>query len=154
YVVARSRREICGTNGILVRPDHDFSDCPGPDIVCVPDFWVTPGESVGGQYELEAKWLRRMYDRGAMLASACAGAVLIGEAGLLSNCEATIHWAYVTTLTNNYPGVKVKPYQSLVLSREAQRIVMAGGGTSWQDLVLYLIARFVGIKEANEVARV
>ena len=57
-------------------------------------------------------------------------------------------------LTNNYPGVKVRPHQSLVLSGEAQRIIMAGGGSSWQDLALYLIARFVGLKEAIEVARV
>src|SRR5262249_11718953 len=127
---------------------------PRPDIVCVPDFFVAPGQSVAGQYPNEAQWLRRMHEEGAMLASACAGAVLLGEAGLLANCEATIHWAYVATLTNNYPGVKVNPYQSLVLSRESERIVMAGGGTSWQDLALYLIARYVGLKEANEVARV
>jgi transcriptional regulator GlxA family with amidase domain len=44
--------------------------------------------------------------------------------------------------------------RSLVLSGEAQRIVMAGGGSSWQDLALYLIARFVGLKEAVEVAKV
>jgi transcriptional regulator GlxA family with amidase domain len=50
--------------------------------------------------------------------------------------------------------VKVKPHQSLVLSGAAQRIVMAGGGTSWQDLALYLIARHVGLKEAIEVAKV
>jgi transcriptional regulator GlxA family with amidase domain len=30
---------------------------------------------------------------------------------------------------------------------------MAGGGTSWQDLALYLIARHVGLKEAIEVAK-
>jgi transcriptional regulator GlxA family with amidase domain len=89
-----------------------------------------------------------------MLASACSGAVLLGEAGLLANREATIHWGYVETLTNNYPGVRVKPGQSLVLSGEAQRVVMAGGGSSWQDLALYLIARFVGLKEAMEVAKV
>jgi transcriptional regulator GlxA family with amidase domain len=44
-----------------------------------------------------------------MLASACSGAVLLGEAGLLTNCEATIHWGYAAMLANNYPGVKVKP---------------------------------------------
>ena len=33
-------------------------------------------------------------------------------------------------------------------------MVVAGGGTSWQDLALYLIARFVGLREAIEVARV
>ena len=58
------------------------------------------------------------------------------------------------TLTNNYPGINVKLQQSLVLSGEAQRIVMAGGGSSWQDLALYLIARHVGLKEAIEVAKV
>ena len=57
-------------------------------------------------------------------------------------------------LARNYPGVKMRPNQSLVLSGEGQRIIMAGGGSSWQDLTLYLIARFVGLKEAIEVARV
>jgi len=154
YVVARSREQFLAANGVTIHPDHDFSECPVPRIICVPDFFVVPGQSVAGQYEPEAQWLRRMHDQGAMVASACSGAVLLGEAGLLTNCEATIHWAYVASLTNNYPGVKVKRDQSLVLSGESQRIVMAGGGTSWQDLALYLIARFVGIKEANDVARV
>ena len=48
-----------------------------------------------------------------MLASACSGALLIGEAGLLTNCEATIHWGYVASLAKNFPGVKVKAQQSL-----------------------------------------
>jgi transcriptional regulator GlxA family with amidase domain len=154
YVVARAQSEFLAANGVSIQPDHDFTNCPPPDIVCVPDFFVVPGESVAGRYDPEAAWLRRMHDQNAMLASACSGAVLLGEAGLLSNCEATIHWAYVTSLTNNYPGVRVKPHQSLILSGAGNRLVMAGGGTSWQDLTLYLIARSVGVKEANEVARV
>src|SRR5262249_49575854 len=146
--------EFLAANGVSIRPDYDFSDCPTPDIVCIPDFFVLPGGSIAGQYDAEARWLHAAHGEGAMMASACSGAVLLGEAGLLTNCDATIHWAYVASLTNNYPGVKVKPERSLVLSGEAQRIIMAGGGTSWQDLALYLIARFVGIREAIEVARV
>ena len=154
YIVARDTNGFNAANGIWVKPDHDFSTCPPPDIVCIPDFIVNPGDSVAGQYIPEAQWLKQCHQSGAMLASACSGAVLLGEAGLLSQCEATIHWGYVSTLTNNYPGVKVRVDQSLVLSGEAQRIVMAGGGSSWQDLSLYLIARFVGLKEAMEVAKV
>ena len=153
-IVARSKDGFSAANGIWVRPDHDFGSCPRPDVVCIPDFFVNPGDSVAGQYEPEAQWLKRTHKGGAMLASACSGAVLLGEAGLLDGRDATIHWGYVATLTNNYPGVRVKPNQSLVLSGEAQRIIMAGGGTSWQDLALYIIARFVGLKEAIEVARV
>jgi transcriptional regulator GlxA family with amidase domain len=153
-IVARDKEGFSAANGIWVQPDHDFSSCPQPDIVCIPDFFVNPGESVAGLYDAEAQWLKRVHDDGAMLASACSGAVLLGEAGLLTNCEATIHWGYVSMLTDNNPNVKVRPHQSLVLSGEAQRIIMAGGGSSWQDLALYLIARFVGLKEAIEVARV
>ncbi|PZM17260.1 GlxA family transcriptional regulator [Rhizobium tubonense] len=154
YIVARTSEGFQAANGIWVKPDFDLNGCPQPDIVCIPDFFVNPGESVSGQYDAEAGWLKQSHEDGAMLASACSGAVLLGEAGLLDNCDATIHWGYVATLTNNYPGVKVKVDRSLVLSGEAQRIVMAGGGSSWQDLALYLIARFVGLKEAMEVAKV
>jgi transcriptional regulator GlxA family with amidase domain len=153
-IVARDKGGFSAANGIWVRPDHDFSSCPQPDIVCIPDFFVNPEESVAGLYDAEAQWLKRVHNEGAMLASACSGAVLLGEAGLLTNCEATIHWGYAAMLANNYPGVKVKPNQSLVLSGEAQRIVTAGGGSSWQDLALYLIARYVGLTEALEVAKV
>ena len=153
-IVGRTRDGFVAVNGITITPHHDFSDCPQPDIVCIPDFFVNPGDSVAGLYEPEAKWLKLVHARGAILASACSGAVPLGEAGLLANCDATIHWGYVKTLTNNYPNVNVKLQQSLVLSGEAQRIVMAGGGSSWQDLALYLIARHVGLKEAIEVAKV
>ena len=154
YIVARDTQGFQAANGIWVKPDFAFADCPRPDIVCIPDFFVNPGESVAGHYQPEADWLKACHAGGAMMASACAGAVLLGEAGLLTNYEATIHWGYVSTLTNNYPGVRVRLDQSLILSGEAQRIIMAGGGSSWQDLALYLIARFVGLKEAMEVAKV
>lgn len=154
YVVAAHMGEFRAANGIWVRPEFDFTNCPRPDIICIPDFFVDPGASVAGQYEAEAKWLKQCHAGGTMLASACSGAVLLGEAGLLHNCDATIHWGYAATLTNNYPGVKVKLDRSLVLSGEAQRIVMAGGGSSWQDLALFLIARFVGLKEAIQVAKI
>jgi transcriptional regulator GlxA family with amidase domain len=152
-IVARQRQSFSAANGITVTPDFDFETAPQPDIVCIPDFFVNPGDSVAGQYQPEAHWLRRVHAGGAVLASACSGAVLLGEAGLLANCDATIHWGYVRTLTNNYPGIRVNLNQPIVLGGEAHRIVMAGGGTSWQDLALYLIARHVGLKEAIEVAK-
>ncbi len=153
-IVARTHQSFAAANGINVHPDHDFSSCPIPDIVCIPDFFVNPRESVAGQYQAEADWLVRCHAAGAMLASACSGAVLLGEAGFLTGREATIHWGYVKTLTNNYPGVQVRAEKSLVLSGEAQRIVMAGGGSSWQDLALYLIARYVGLEEALQIAKI
>ena len=57
-------------------------------------------------------------------------------------------------LRSRYPRVTVRKERALVVSGEGQRLVMAGGGTSWQDLALYLIARFVGVDAAMHVARI
>ncbi|TDQ08926.1 hypothetical protein [Phyllobacterium brassicacearum] len=90
YIVARTKDGFPAANGIWVKPDYDFKSCPKPDIVCIPDFFVNPGESVTGMYDPEAQWLNQSHEGGAMMASACSGAVLLGEAGLLTDCEATI----------------------------------------------------------------
>ena len=50
--------------------------------------------------------------------------------------------------------MKVRPRSALVMAGEGQRLVMAGGGTSWLDLALYLIARKAGVDTAMNVARV
>jgi transcriptional regulator GlxA family with amidase domain len=80
--------------------------------------------------------------------------VLLAEGGLLDGHEATTHWAYCDVLSSRYPRIKVRKERALVVSGDGQRLVMAGGGTSWQDLALYLIARFIGIDAAMHVARV
>jgi transcriptional regulator GlxA family with amidase domain len=67
--------------------------------------------------------------------------------------DATIHWNYAPSLAKHFPRLRVDPDKALVVTGAGQRIVMAGGGTSHLDLLLYLIARFVGLTEALEVAK-
>ena len=80
--------------------------------------------------------------------------MLLGEAGLLDGHDATTHWAYCEVMKRRYPRTRVHPQRALVATGEGQRLVMAGGGTSWLDLGLYLIARHTGVEHAMRVARV
>ena len=153
-VVSRRRDTFQASNGVLIHPDASLGECIAPDIVCIPDFFCVPGSSVANRFDDEIAWLRRCHAGGAVMSSACSGAVLLAEASLLDGLEATIHWGYVEALTSHYPRVKVSPAKALVTSGEGHRIIVAGGGMSWQDLALHLIARFVGVQEAIEVARV
>ena len=153
-VVARRSDPFRASNGVLIQPDCSLEECMTPDIVCIPDFFVVPGDPVVHGFDEEVAWLRRCHENGAVMSSACSGAVLLAEAGLLDGLEATIHWSYANALAASYPKVKVNPARALVADGEGHRIILAGGGLSWQDLALYLIARFVGIEEAIEVARV
>lgn len=143
---------ICG-NGVRIVPQASLDECLGADVVCVPELLVPPGESLDGRFIEEMAWLRRCYEGGAMLATACSGAMLLAQAGLLDGHEATTHWAYCDVMARRYPQIKVRGQRALVASGEGQRLIMAGGGTSWLDLALYLIARLIDVDAAMQVAR-
>jgi transcriptional regulator GlxA family with amidase domain len=140
-------------NGVTITPDVSIDDCANPDIVCIADILVAPGEKLGSIYEREKQWVHQCLDNGATVATACSGALLLAETGDLDGYEATTHWAYCDAFRRDYPNVKLHENRALVTSGPEQRIVMAGGGTSWQDLALYMIARFVGVEEAMRAAK-
>jgi transcriptional regulator GlxA family with amidase domain len=153
-LVARQAQPFVAANGVRIWPDCALGDCPLVDVVCIPELLVDPRGASLPTLDEEVAWLRRMHAGGAMVATACSGALLLAEAGLLDDYEATTHWAFCSLLAQRYPRVRVLPKRALVVSGEGQRLAMAGGGTTWLDLALYLIARLHGVEEAVRVARI
>ena len=153
-VVSRHIESFSASNNVRITPDCTLEDCPSPDIVCIPDFFVVPGSSIAGLFGPEVEWLKRCHAGGSLLASACSGALLLAEAGLLDGLTATIHWGYVQSLVDHYPKVRVDAARTLITEGAGQRIILAGGGTSWQDLALVLIAKYCGAEQAMQVARI
>ena len=153
-VVASRAGSFVAANGVRISPEATLGQCVTPRIVCVPEVAIAPGTTIAGRFADEVAWLRRCHAGGATIATACSGAVLLAETGLLDGCEATTHWAFCETIRKQYPRVKVLPQRALVVSGEGQRLVMAGGGTSWLDLGLYLVARVAGVEAAMQTARI
>jgi transcriptional regulator GlxA family with amidase domain len=147
------RRFQCG-NGVWIEPDYSLDNAPAPDVICIPELLVDPNTDPRGRYPAETAWVKRHYAAGATLATACSGALLLAEAGLLDGQDATTHWGYASALEARYPDVRIHPKRALVVTGEGQRIIMGGGGTSWLDMALFLIARFFGVEQAMRVARV
>lgn len=152
-MVAERAGALTVANGVRIEAECGFDDMPCPDIVCVPDLLVPPASWTPGAHPAATRWLAQCHAAGSLITSACSGALLLAEAGLLDGQEATIHWAYGDALRQHFPRVRVCANQTLVSSGVGQRVVTAGGGASWQDLVLYLIAREVGLDEAMKIAR-
>lgn len=141
-------------NGALVRPDRALEADYRPDALCMLEVMFDPAEGPGDLFEREVRWIREYWRQGGLLATACTGAVLLGEAGLLDGQDATTHWGFCEFMAGRYPGVRMHPERALVTAGEGQRLVMSGGGTSWMDLGLYLVARYCGQPEAVRVAKV
>jgi transcriptional regulator GlxA family with amidase domain len=140
-------------NGVRIVPEATLESCPSPEVICVPDIYIAPAHSVDGLFDREIAWLRECYAGGATVATSCSGTLLLAEAGLLDGEEATTHWAYCELFTHRYPRVQMRAQRALVVAGDGGRLVMAGGGTSWLDLALYLIARYAGVDAAMQVAR-
>ena len=152
-VVSDDGAPLVGANGVRITPDASFADCPQPDVVCITDLMVLPGQPLVERYDAAVRWLRECHAAGAVLASACSGAVLLARTGLLDGLDATSHWAYCEALKREHPSTRWYPERALVITGEGRRFVMAGSGISWHMLVLYLIARYAGPQEAMQVAR-
>jgi transcriptional regulator GlxA family with amidase domain len=152
-VSMRKKPFSCG-NGIPVRPDFSVADEPAGDIVILPELWLGPDDHLHGRYPELMNWIRRRYDAGATVYSACSGSVMLAETGLLDGREATSHWGYQDLFRSCYPKVQFQPGPNLVFATQDARIVTAGGTTSWHDLALHIIARFAGPAEAMRIAKV
>jgi len=148
-IVGRDVGILAVENGLSVNVQGDLAGCP--DIVCIPDLALHPNEPLTGRYDAELAFLRRARERGSIIATACTGALLLAEAGLLQGQPATTHWLFCARLAS-YPDVEVREKQALVIA-DGGHLVMAGAGTSWQDLGLYLVARYAGVEEAMRTAR-
>jgi transcriptional regulator GlxA family with amidase domain len=153
-IVSRDGQPFRGGNGVVITPHASFADCPAPDIVCVTDLMIHPGEPLEQVYDEEVAWMQRAWQAGATLCSSCSGAVLLARTGLLDGEEATSHWAYCDVLARDYPRTRWNADRGLVVAGPGQRLLMAGSGVAWHMLALALIARFASPQEAMQVARV
>lgn len=152
-IVAERAETLRAANGISITPDCAFADFPDPDVVCVSDLFMAPDEDIANRHPVAIDWLRACHAAGATVASACSGAMLLAAAGLLDGGEATTHWAYCEALGRRYPRVRVSASRALVATGDGQRVVTSGGGSTWYDMALFLVARFLGQEEAMRLAK-
>ena len=140
-------------SGIPINVQRAIAGIETTDIVIVPSVLLGPGGWRKGRYPALVDWLRRMHDGGAVLCSACSGIFLLAETGLFDGRDATVHYEYAPAFASTFPAVPIHPERVLVISGLREELVCSGASTAWQDLMVYLIARYAGATAAQEVAR-
>ena len=102
------------------------------DVVIVPSMaFGEAGGWVPGRYPRTVHWLRRMYEQGATVCSACTGANLTAEAGLLDGNEATVsfHNTPLTDLTVSVDSQVNGGTASTISCKDAADASVASGST-------------------------
>ncbi len=95
-------------------------------------------------------WLRSQAAKGAMIIGVCAGAKVVGEAGLLDGRRATTHWYFVDELLEKHPAIRYVPDRRLVVD---QGVVTTTGITASMPIALTLIEAIAGRDKAEAIGR-
>ncbi|HSD55166.1 MAG TPA: helix-turn-helix domain-containing protein [Burkholderiales bacterium] len=140
-------------SGVPINVQRAVDTIETSDIVIVPSILLRAEGWRKNRYPRLVDWLHMMYDRGAVLCSACSGIFLLAETGLFDGKDATVHFSYAQAFAATHPAVPIHPERVLMISGLREELVSSGASTTWHDLVLYLIARYAGSTTAQEVAR-
>lgn len=143
---------VCAS-GCMLHPEHSIHTVPDPDIVIASGVVLPVNRSRNDFDPRMVAWVAAQHAAGKQVTSSCSGARLLAEAGLLDGKEATAHWGLRDFFRTYYPRVLLRLERNLCCADRDHRIVTAGGATAWQELVLYLIARHVGVEAAVRAAK-
>ncbi|WP_224279276.1 GlxA family transcriptional regulator [Streptomyces sp. LS1784] len=145
---------VCGPEGARVRLGGGLERVPddGPAALAACDLVVVPGvEDPAARRSPEIlEALRAVAVAGVPIASLCAGAFVLAEAGLLDGREATTHWALVPELARRFPAVTVRPE---VLFTGGEGLWTSAGVAAGIDLCLHLVRTAHGQQAAATIAR-
>jgi transcriptional regulator GlxA family with amidase domain len=152
-IVGQARGVARSPGGIALEVQKAAHEVSHTDVVIVPSLLVPRGEWRTGRYAPLVEWLAAMHARGAVLCSACSGLFLLAETGIFDRHDCTIHWSYADGFRALFPRIRLHPERALVAAGEREQLISSGASTSWQDLALYLIARYAGVSVAQAAAK-
>lgn len=133
---------------LKVEPDatlaeFDAAHPGGADYVIVPAMSRDDDPAV-------LAWLRDQSRKGATIIGICAGAKVVGAAGLLDGRRATTHWYYLREMLERSPTIVYVPDRRMVLDKN---VVTTTGITASMPMMLTLIEAIAGRTKAEAVAR-
>ena len=139
--------------GIPIPIHRLTSEVEHTNIVIIPSLYLQQEPWPQNPYPDLTHWLMAMYQNGAQLCSACTGAMLLAETGLLDGYRATQHWAFEQLFRARFPKVELCIDKVLLATGLHERILMTGASAAWHDLVVYLITRYASAEAAQVMAK-
>jgi transcriptional regulator GlxA family with amidase domain len=133
FTLSKTRASILGSSGLVMTPTYAFAGAPQPDILIVPGGHGADKISK----DLQTKeYLRAQAARVRFLLSISSGALLLGEANLLTDLDVTTTPALLETIWKYNPGNVTEARDT----RNPNGRCFAASGMSGIELALEIVA--------------
>lgn len=123
--------------------EFDARNPEGADYVVVPAMNRDDDPAV-------LAWLRDQAEKSAIVIGICAGAKIVGAAGLLDGKRATTHWYYLKDMLDRNPSITYVADRRMVTD---EGVATTTGITASMPMMLTLIEAIAGREKAEAVAR-
>jgi putative intracellular protease/amidase len=135
-------------NALRVEPDATITefDAKHPEGA---DYVVVPAMSRDDD-PAALEWIRSQAEKGAKIIGICAGAKVVGAAGLLDGKRATTHWYYLSDMLKRSPTIEYVADRRMVADGG---VVTTTGITASMPMMLTLIEAIAGREKAEAVAQ-
>jgi len=138
-LVAEYRDTHLGGGSFTVHADRFLDDKTQYDLVIVPALFGNMPDAVEKNRKL-IPWIKDQYNNGAEVASLCVGAFLLAATGLVDGKKCSTHWGFQDQFKDMFPEVDL---QDGHIVTEEQGIYSSGGATSYWNLLLHLVEKYV-----------
>ncbi|HET7014741.1 MAG TPA: DJ-1/PfpI family protein [Streptosporangiaceae bacterium] len=144
------QKDVPTAQGICLQASVTWPQLSPDDFIVVPG-WRSPERESHAKFSAATvERLKEHYRGGGIVASVCAGAFALGQAGLLDGRRCTTHHDLQDALASRYERATVVHDMLYVID---ERLVTSAGIASGIDLVLHLLARRHGPNFAAKIAR-
>ncbi len=146
--VATSAGPVTLYPALKVEPDATIADFDvhhpeGADYVIVPAMRRDDDPAA-------LQWIRAQAAKGAIVVGICAGAKVVGAAGLLDGKQATTHWYYRDQLRSRHPSIRFVADRRFLVDRG---VATTTGISASMPMSLALIEAIAGRGKAEQMAR-
>ncbi|MFJ5717976.1 DJ-1/PfpI family protein [Neobacillus sp. NPDC093127] len=147
--ISKDGSVVTSNNGLKIVPDFSFENLnQGLDILIVPGGPFKAIEACLQDSQL-IHWISSFSQTGGIVASICSGAILLAEAGVLTDKNATTHPYAYEYLEQTYTDIEVIRNIRFV---DNGNVLTSGGVSAGIDMSIYLVAKLLGEEAARTTA--
>lgn len=149
-LIAENNLPISTFSGLTFTPHKTIKTKETFDIIYIPGFMSEVDATIALNNKL-INWISKLDLDKTIITAACNGNFLLAASGKLENKAATTHWSLINKMRRDYEKIKLCPEKIIA---DNGNIISAAGVTSYFNLALHLIQRFIGADIALACAKV
>lgn len=146
HLIAAEKKTVVSEEGVTILPDLDFARAPRLDVLVVPSAFAMEKHLAD---ERLVGFIREKAAQAEYVASNCAGAFLLGKAGLLDGRQVTTYIGGAEELQKMFPKARVVDDRHVV---NDGNLVSSIGGAASYEATLTLLEKIGGSDLADTVA--